>query len=76
MVRKRANAGGDTASAPESVQEVNKQYDTSASLSSGGTEKPAAAAAGDGALTTNTFWLTRVIFIRALAFIYCEFSSS
>ena len=27
----------------------------------------------EGVLTTHSFWLTRIIFIRALGFIYCEY---
>ncbi len=74
-VRRRVKPREEAGSPPDSVEEVNSQSSEAVPKKpavDGSVVNPVAAEEA-AALTTNTYWLTRILFIRSLAFIYCEY---
>lgn len=64
--RKHEETPADSQNAPHSVEELR-----SVAVSEEETMSPSAAASV-AALSPNTYWLTRMVFIRSLGFVYCE----
>ena len=50
----------------------NKELENALAVSGSSKQEDNEAELRTSKLTTNTYWLTRIVFIRSLAFIYCK----